>query len=72
MEIATLNKQKMLLESVRNSRIYKVSSCMYYQYFTFKGLGYTRNIVFSLIFLQIFFQRNIFRKLRITVISSSQ
>ena len=44
---------------------------MYYQYFTFKGLDYTRNIVFSLIFLQIFFQRNIFRKVRITVISSS-
>ena len=46
---------------------------MYYKYFTFKGLNYTRNIiVFSFIFLQIFFQRNIFRKLRITVVTSSQ
>ena len=45
---------------------------MYYKYFPFKGLDYTRNIVFSLIFLQIFFLRNIFRKLRITMISSSQ
>ena len=35
-------------------------------------IDYTRNIVFSLIFFQIFFQRNISRKLRITVISSSQ
>ena len=73
MEIATLNKEKnLLLESVRNSIIYNVSSRMYYQYFTFKGLDYTRNIDFSLISLQIFVQRNIFRKLRITVISSSQ
>ena len=72
-EIGTLNKQKkLLLESVRNRIIYDVSSRMYYQYFTFKGLDYTRNIVLSLIFLQIFFQRNIFRKLRITAISSSQ
>ena len=61
-----------MLESIRNSTIYNVSSRMYYQYFTFKGLEYTGNIVFSLIFLQIFFQRNIFRKLRIRVISSSQ
>ena len=61
-----------MLESVRNSTICNVSSRMYYQYFTFNGLDYTRNIVFSLIFLQIFIQRNIFRKLRITVISSSQ
>ena len=30
-EIATLNKQKMLLESVSNSTIYNVSSRMYYQ-----------------------------------------
>ena len=64
MEIATPNK-KLLLESVRNRTIYNVSSHMYYQYFTFKGLDYTRDIVFSLIFLQIFFQRNIFRKHRI-------
>ena len=61
-----------MLEAVRNSTIYSVSSHMYYQYFTFKGLNYTWDIVFSLIFLQIFFQRNIFRKLRIIVISSSQ
>ena len=61
-----------MLESASNSTIHNVSSHMYYQDFTFKGLDYTRNIVFSLIFLQIFFQRNIFRKLRITVISSSQ
>ena len=72
MEIATLKYKKLLLESVRNSTIYNVSSRMYYQYFTFKGLDYTRNIVFSLTFLQSFFQRNIFRKLRITVISSNQ
>ena len=72
MKIAALNKQKMLLESVRHSTIYIVSSRMYYQYFTFKGQDYIRNIVFSLIFLQFFLQRNIFRKLRITVISSSQ
>ena len=72
-EIGTLNKQKkLLLESVRNRIICDVSSRMYYQYFTFKGLDYTRNIVLSLNFLQIFFQRNIFRKLRITAISSSQ
>ena len=48
---------------------------MYYQYFTFwrvKGLDYTRNMDFSLIFLQIFFQNDTFRKFRITVISSSQ
>ena len=64
--------QKLLLESLRNSTIYNVSICMYYQYFTFKGLDYTRNIGFSFIFLQIFFQRHIFRKLRITVITSSQ
>ena len=61
-----------MLESVRNSTIYNVSSRMYYQYFTFKCLDYIKDIVFSLILLQIFFQRNIFRKLRITVISSSQ
>ena len=30
-EIATLNKQKMLLESVRNSTVYNVSSHMYCQ-----------------------------------------
>ena len=59
-----------MLEPVRNSTIYNVSSCIYYQYFTFKGLDYTKNIVYLLIFLQI--QRNIFRKLRITIISSSQ
>ena len=51
MKLATLNKQKLMLESVRNSTIYNVSSRIYYQYFTFKGLDYTRNIVFSLIFL---------------------
>ena len=45
---------------------------MYYRYFTFKGLDYTRNIVYSLVFLKIFFQRSIFRKLTIAVISSSQ
>ena len=71
-EIATLKYKKLLLESLRNSTIYNVSICMYYQYFTFKGLDYTRNIGFSFIFLQIFFQRHIFRKLRITVITSSQ
>ena len=60
-----------MLEPVGNSTIYNVRSRMYYQYFTFKGLDYTRNIVFPLIFLQVFFQRSIFRKLRITVISSS-
>ena len=60
----------MLLESVRNSTIYNVSSRICYQYFTFKGLNYTINIVYSLIFLKI--QRNIFRKFRITIISSSQ
>ena len=61
-----------MLEPIGNSTIFNViSSHIYYQYFTFKGLDYTRNIVFSLIFLQIFFQRNIFRKLRITVISSN-
>ena len=59
-------------ESVRNSIIYNVSCRIYYQYFTFKGLNYTRNIVYSSIFLQIFFQRSILRKLTITVISSSQ
>ena len=72
MEIATLKYKKLLLESVENSAIYNVSSRMFYQNFTFKGLGYTRNIFFSLIFLQIFFQRKFFRKLRITVITSSQ
>ena len=71
-EIATIKYKKLLLESLRNSTIYNVSICMYYQYFTFKGLDYTRNIGFSFIFLQIFFQRHIFRKLRITVITSSQ
>ena len=69
--IATLNKPK-IVESLRNSTIYNVSSRMYYKYFPFKGIDYTRNIVFSLIFLQIFFLRNIFRKLRIAMISSSQ
>ena len=59
MEIAALNKKKkLLLESIRNSIICNVSSHRYYQYFTFKGLDYTRNIVCSLIFLQIFFQRS--------------
>ena len=73
MEIAEINK-KLLLESVKNSTIYNVSIRIYYQYFTFKDLDYNKNIIFSLIFLQMFFQRNtnIFRKLRITVISSSQ
>ena len=51
MKLATLSKQKLMLESVRNSTIYNVSSRIYYQYFTFKGLDYARNIVFSLIFL---------------------
>ena len=46
MEIATLKYKKLLLESVRNSTIYNVSSRMYYQNFTFKGLDYTRNIFF--------------------------
>ena len=58
--------------SVRNSTICNASGRIYYQYFTFKGLDYTRNKVYSLIFLQIFFQSSIFRKLTITVISSSQ
>ena len=40
---------------------------MYFQYFTFKAL----DVVISLNLLQIFFQRNIFRKLRIIVITSS-
>ena len=73
MEIATLKYKKLLLESVRNSTIYNVSSRMYYhhQYFTFKGLDYTGNIIFSLIFSQIFFQHDIFKKLGMTVISSS-
>ena len=73
MEIAEISK-KLLLESVKNSTIYNVSIRIYYQYFTFKDLDYDKNIIFSLIFLQLFFQRNtnIFRKLRITVISSSQ
>ena len=35
-EIATLNKQKMLLESVKSSTIYNVSSRMYYRDFTLK------------------------------------
>ena len=61
-----------MLESVRNSTIYNVSSRIYYPYFTFKGVHHTRNIVYSLISLQIFFQRSIFRKPAITVISSSQ
>ena len=69
MEITKLNKQKLCLESVRNSTIYSVSSRMYYQYINFKNLDYTRNIDFSLIFLQIFFQRYSFKKPRITVIS---
>ena len=69
MEIATLKYKKMLLESVRNSTIYNAISRMYYHYFTFKGVDYTRNIIFSLFLLQIFFQRNIFRKLRIKVIT---
>ena len=72
MEIAILKYKTLLLDSVKNSTIYNVSSRIYYQYFTFKGQGYTRNIVFSLISLQVFFQRNIFRKLRITVITSSR
>ena len=59
-----------MLESVRNSAIYSVSSCIYYQYFTVKDIEYTRNIFYLLIYLQI--QRNIYRKLRITIISSSQ
>ena len=64
MEIATLNKQKkLLLESLRNSIIYNVISPIYHNYFTFTGLDCTRNIVFSLIFLQIFFQRNILESL---------
>ena len=46
MEIATLKYIKLLLESVRNSTIYNVSSRMYCKYFTFKGLDYTRNIGF--------------------------
>ena len=73
MKIAEINK-KLLLESVKNSTIYNVSIRIYYQYFTFKDLHYNKNTIFSLIFLQMFFQRNtnIFRKLRITVISSSQ
>ena len=61
-----------MLESVRNSTIYNVSSSMDYQYFTFKGLDYKKNMVFSLVFLQFSFKCNIFRKLRIAVISSSQ
>ena len=36
--------KKLLLESVRNSAIYNVSSRIYYEYFTFKDLGYARNI----------------------------
>ena len=73
MKTAILSKQKkLLLESVRNSTICSLTSRMYYQYFTFKGLDYTRSIIFSLIFFHIFLQLNIFRKLRITVISSSQ
>ena len=72
MEVATLKYKELLLESVRNSSIYNANRHMYYQYFTFKGLNYTRNIVLSLIFLQIFFQRNICRKFRIIFITSSQ
>ena len=53
-EIATLNKQKLLLESVIDSTIYNVSSRMYYQCFTFKSLDYTKNIGFSLIFCRFF------------------
>ena len=45
MKIAALNKQKTVARnSVRNSTIYNVSSRIYYEYFTFKDLGYTRNI----------------------------
>ena len=54
MEIATLNKQKAVVRVGRNSTTYNVSNRLYYQYFTFKGLDYTRNIVLSLIFWQIF------------------
>ena len=54
MEIATLNKQKVVVRVGRNSTTYSVSNRLYYQYFTFKGLDYTRNIVLSLIFWQIF------------------
>ena len=61
-----------MLESVRNSTMYNLSSRMHYQYFTFKDLDHTRNTDFSLTFLQIFFQRNIFKKLSLTVFSSSQ
>ena len=68
MEIATLNKQKTVVRAGGgNSAIYNVSSRMYDQYVTLKGPDCTRNIVFLLIF----FQHNIFRKLRITVISYS-
>ena len=62
----------LLSESVTNRTICNVSSRKYFQYFSFKGLDNTRNIVFSFILLQIFFQCNIFRNLRMTVISSSQ
>ena len=62
MEIATLNKQE---------TVARVGQKHYNQLFTSRGLDYTRNIVFSLIFLQIFFQRNLFRKLRTTAISST-
>ena len=71
-EIAALNKQKAVVRVVKNSTIYNVSSRIYYQYFTFKGLDYTRNIVYSLLFVQIFFQRSIFRRLTVIDISSSQ
>ena len=53
-EIATLNKQKLLLESVRNSTMYNVSSRIYYQYFTFKDPDFARNTDSWLIFLEIF------------------
>ena len=73
MEVAALNKQRTVVRvPYRNSTICNVSGRIYYQYFTFKGLDYARNKVYSLFFLQIFFQSSIFRKLTITVISSSQ
>ena len=53
MEIATLYKQKTVARVGQKHYNLQCKQPHYYQYFTSKGLSYTRDIVFSLIFTKI-------------------
>ena len=53
MEIATLYKQKTVVRAGQKQYNLQCKQPHYYQYFPSKGLGYTRDIVFSLIFTKI-------------------